>query len=477
MIMRSTEAVDTVAIIGGGISGLSSAFYLQKEARESGKKVNIILLEQGDRLGGKINTLIKEGFVIEKGPDSFLSRKRAIIDLAEEVGFADEIVSINPQAAKTYIVSEGRLHTIPKGLVLGIPTDIIAFLQSSLVSANGKWEALKDIFMPASPKLEDESLGLFLERRIGRELVAKIAEPLLAGIYAGDLRKLSLQATFPYFSDYEQQFGSLILGSRQSRRMQAEANKGQLPPTFMTFKRGLSSLVSAVINQLNDVDIRLNSAVEKLEKKDSGYTLSMQDGTQLDVTSVIVTTPAFHAKKLLSPYVDIQALEQIRYVSVANVVLAFNKDELGIDFDGSGFLVPHAENMHITACTWTSKKWLHTAPDDKVLMRCYVGHSEDQQSILLDDSALVEAVKKDIRKLLPIKAEPIFTEVTRLNQSMPQYPVGHVHATKQLKQQMEQHLSGVFITGAAFDGVGLPDCIRQGKAIANEALKHIQAES
>src|SRR5690606_8760630 len=166
--MRSTEAMDTVAIIGGGISGLSSAFYLQKEARESGKKLKIMLFEHSDKLGGKINTLQKEGFVIEKGPDSFLSRKKAIIELAEEVGIADSIVPINPQASKTYIVSDGQLHTIPKGLVLGIPTDMLAFLQSTLVSAEGKWEAIKDIFKPAATKQEDESLGLFLERRIGR---------------------------------------------------------------------------------------------------------------------------------------------------------------------------------------------------------------------------------------------------------------------------------------------------------------------
>lgn len=466
--MRSTEAMDTVAIIGGGISGLSSAFYLQKEARESGKKLKIMLFEHSDKLGGKINTLQKEGFVIEKGPDSFLSRKKAIIELAEEVGIADSIVSINPQASKTYIVSDGQLHTIPKGLVLGIPTDMLAFLQSTLVSTEGKWEAIKDIFKPAATKQEDESLGLFLERRIGRELVEKIAEPLLAGIYAGDLRKLSLQATFPYFLDYEQQYGSLILGSRQNRRIQAEANKGQLPPTFMTFKHGLSSLVEAVSAKLTDVDIHLNSTVTKLEKLDSGYRIHLADETTVAVNSVIVTTPAFHAKQLLAPYVDISALEQIRYVSVANVVMAFNKSELGIEFDGSGFLVPHAEQMHITACTWTSKKWLHTAPDDKVLVRCYVGHSEDQQSILLDDDALVEAVKSDIKKLLPIKAEPIFTEITRLNNAMPQYPIGHVTNTKQLKDNMAEKLPGILITGAAFDGVGLPDCIRQGKDCAKQ---------
>lgn len=469
--MRSTETIDTVAIIGGGISGLSSAFYLQKFARESGKKLNIVLLEQGEKLGGKINTLTKEGFVIEKGPDSFLSRKRAIIDLAEDVGIDDEIVSINPQAAKTYIVSDGKLHTIPKGLVLGIPTDMIAFLQSSLVSAQGKWEALQDIFKPAQPKQDDESLGLFLERRIGRELVEKIAEPLLAGIYAGDLRKLSLQATFPYFSDYEQQYNSIIIGSRHNRRLQAEANKGKLPPTFMTFKRGLSSLVAAVEQKLTNVDVKLNCGVEKMDKLDNGYQLTLQDGTTLDANAVIVTTPAFHAKTLLSPFVDVQALENIRYVSVANVVMAFNKEELGVDFDGSGFLVPHSEKMHITACTWTSKKWLHTAPDDKVLLRCYVGHSDDQQSILLDDEALIAAVKADVRTLLPIQAEPIFTEITRLNHSMPQYPVGHVQSTNQLIAQLDAELKGVYITGAAFDGVGLPDCIRQGKALASKVFE------
>lgn len=465
--MRRADSIDTVVVIGGGISGLSSAFYLQRMARESGKQLEIVLVEAEDHVGGKINTLRKNGFVIEKGPDSFLSRKLPIIELAHDLGIENELVSTNPKASKTYIMKESWLHQMPQGLVLGIPTEIIPFLKSSLISSKGKLQALTDLIKPAAPAENDESLGGFLARRLGDEIVTHIAEPLLAGIYAGNLYQLSLNATFPQFAQAEKEFGSLILGSRHNRRVNAEQNKGKQPATFMTFRNGLMTMVDALEKELEDISFKLNTKVVALHKQENNYKVELQNGDVVEANAVIITTPAFAAQPLLTPHIHNDSLGKIRYVSVANVVMAFDANNFNINFDGSGFLIPHSEGLHITACTWTSNKWLHSAPDSKVLLRCYVGHGDDQKSILLDDEQMIEAVRRDLEKTIDLKSEPIFTEVTRLNRSMPQYPVGHLDNIKNLRDEMSQKLPGVWVTGAAFDGVGLPDCIRQGKEAAS----------
>jgi len=474
--MRSAESIDTIVVIGGGISGLSSAFYLRKMAKEQGRTIHIELVEAEQQLGGKINTMRRDGFVIEKGPDSFLSRKLPIIDLAHDLGIEEELVPTNTKAAKTYIMKDGKLHEMPKGLVLGIPTSILPFLATELVSGQGKLTALADVLMGPQPKDDDESLGGFLARRIGDEIVKNIAEPLLAGIYAGDLYKLSLQATFPQFAQYEKDYGSIILGSRHNRAMMAEKNKGKAPATFMTFRKGLSTMVEALKKELEqsaEGTVHTGTKVQAIVKQPDVYHLSLSNGQKLSASAVIVTTPASAANELLQPHIENGMLAAMRYVSVANVVLAFDKASFDVDFDGSGFLVPRSEGLRITACTWTSNKWLHSSPDDKVLLRCYVGHSEDQESIKLDDEALVAAVREDIEKAIGLKAAPIFTEITRLNHSMPQYPVGHVQAIRDFRIELSEKLPGVWVTGAAFDGVGLPDCIRQGKEAASLILDYI----
>lgn len=472
--MRSAESIDTIVVIGGGISGLSSAFYLRKKAKEQGKELRIELIETQSKLGGKINTLHKEGLVIEKGPDSFLSRKLPIIELAHELGIEDELVPTNTKAAKTYIMKNGKLHEMPKGLVLGIPTSILPFLASDLVSGPGKLAALADLLKGSEAREQDESLGGFLARRIGDEIVTSIAEPLLAGIYAGDLYKLSLQATFPQFAEYERKHGSIIMGSRHNRAIMAEKNKGKQPATFMTFRKGLTTMVEALQSALADITVRTETKVEAIEKHDGQYELSLSGGEKLSAQAVIITTPAFSAHQLLQPHIESTMLAEIDYVSVANVVLAFDKASFDAEFDGSGFLVPRSEGLHITACTWTSNKWLHSAPDDKVLLRCYVGHSEDQETVKLDDEALIAAVRRDLKQAIGLQATPLFTEITRLNHSMPQYPVGHVQAVRNLRIEMSEKLPGVFVTGAAFDGVGLPDCIRQGKEAAEIMLDYLE---
>ncbi|CAM2961367.1 protoporphyrinogen oxidase [Paenibacillus sediminis] len=458
-----------IVIIGGGLTGLSSAFYLRKFYRESGLSPQITIIEKDSKMGGKIETLLRDDFVIEKGPDSFLARKTAMIDLAKELNLEQELVSTNPDAKKTYILNKGKLHPMPAGLVLGIPTQLMPFLKSGLVSFGGKVRAMMDFIIPPRRSTEDESLGNFIERRLGAEVLENMTEPLLAGIYAGDTHHLSLQATFPQFGEVEREYGSLIRGMMSGKKPK-ETHSGTKKSMFLTFRKGLQTLVDTLVESLNDVDQRMNTEVRALHLGgESKYKVELGNGDMLHADIVFVTTPTFVTAEILKPHVDVSPLEAINYVSVANVVMAFRKEDVKEMFDGSGFLVPRKEGRNITACTWTSTKWLHTSPDDKVLLRCYVGRSGDEQNVYLPDEALTDLVRNDVRDLMGITAKPLFTEITRLEKSMPQYPVGHIEAIQGLREDLATNLPGVYIVGAGYDGVGLPDCIKQAKEVAQQA--------
>lgn len=477
-----TQKVRRVAILGGGITGLSAAYYLKRFAEERGERVQITVYEGSDRLGGRVNTLRRDGFVIERGPDSFLGRKLPMIRLAQELGLDKELTGTNPAAQKTYMAQNGKLHPMPEGLTLGIPTDIDKFMKTSFVSEEGKRRALEELDIPAGEAGKDESVGAFLERRFGREMVARIFEPLLAGIHAGDLYHLGLLATFPQFKQLEQQFGSVIRGMVENRTAaQAKAGapnpstSGSVPASvFLTFRTGLSSLIEALESRLraDGTELRLGARVVSLAKetgiggKRGFYQLNLSDGMTAEADAVLFTLPAYTGADILGPHIDVEALRNIRYVSVANIVLGYSVAGFEQELDGSGFLVPRTENRYITASTWTSAKWLHTAPEGKRLIRCYVGRAGDEHGVELPDHELTAAVRKDLQELMGLTAVPDFVEITRLRNSMPQYPVGHLQALASLRDDLNRQLPGVLATGAAFGGVGLPDCIEQGREAA-----------
>ncbi|WP_256760056.1 protoporphyrinogen oxidase [Cohnella sp. WQ 127256] len=489
-----TEQIRQVAVLGGGITGLSAAFYLLKQAKESGEKVAVTVFEGSDRLGGRVNTLRRDGFVIERGPDSFLGRKLPMIELARELGIDGELTGTNPEAKKTYISMDGKLHPMPEGLTLGIPSDQEKFGKTELVSEEGKLRALEDLIISSEEDAGDESVGAFLERRMGKEMVERIFEPLLAGIHAGDLYRLGLQATFPQFKQMVREHGSLIAGTQATQQAAAAKakenpisnvntaalNANQLPSTvFMTFRNGLSTLIEALESRLiaEECTIRVGAQVETIErvsgedaKAKESYRLELADGTLVAVDDVLITLPAYTTAQLLAPHMDVSALTNIRYVSVANIVLAYDEVGFNHELNGSGFLVPKGEHRHITASTWTSSKWLHTAPKGKRLIRCYVGRAGDERGVELSDEVLAGVVQRDLYDLMGLTATPIFVEITRLRHSMPQYPIGHIDAIASFRENMKDELPGVLTTGAAFEGVGLPDCIAQGKQAAEALL-------
>ncbi|CAM3501540.1 protoporphyrinogen oxidase [Marinicrinis lubricantis] len=470
-----------LVVVGGGITGLSAAYYAVQKARELDQRLHVTVVEKSGRLGGSVHTLRKDGFVIERGPDSFLSRKLPIIELSQSLGLESEFAGLNPDAKKSYILRYNKLHGMPPGLMLGIPYDDHTFMDTELLSQEGKARVAQELQIPKRVDMSDESLGSFVERRLGKEMLENIVEPLLAGIYAGDLSKLSLQATYPQFHQLEQQYGSIIKGTGESRNQTAAS--AELPEyakksAFLTYKNGLSTLIQALTESLGGagVDFLQETAVQSVQPADGGVTIHLTRGEQpseLQADAVIFAVPAFQLAKLLSGYPKVEKLGSMEYVSVANVVLAYKQKQLHVKNDGTGFLIPRTEGRFITACTWTSVKWPHTAEEGDTLIRCYVGRAGDQRHLEMTDEEIQEQVKADVFDLMGIEAEPDFITLTRLNRAMPQYPVGHLTRIREAREELLQAIPNARMTGAAFEGVGLPDCIRQGRDTARELVESL----
>jgi oxygen-dependent protoporphyrinogen oxidase len=469
-----------VVIIGGGITGLSAAFYLKRFAAEKELPVRFHLFEKEAHFGGKIQTEQFQGFVMEKGPDSFLARKTAIIDLCRELGLEGELVGTNPQARKTYVLHQGKLHRLPPGTQMGIPTQFGPFATTGLLSVRGKARALMDLVLPRLETEADQSLGGFLARRLGDEVLEAIAEPLLAGIYAGDARALSLRATFPQFEQIEKKYRSLILGILAQKREAQAASSGSRPGSvFLTVKSGLGTLVEKLTEALGAGVLHAQRSVTRITPQASAgstaYAVELEEGETITADAVVITTPAFAAAEVMPQEGAIHSLlKQIPYVSVATIVLAYPQEAISFPLDGSGFVVPRKEGRTITACTWVSSKWPHTTPEGYKLLRCYVGRAGEETIVERTDEEIVARVRRDLSEIMGITAEPLFTRVTRWRQSMPQYTVGHLDRLQQLESAIMQRWPGVWIAGAGYKGLGMPDCILEGKKTAEQAIAYLQ---
>ncbi|WP_281976141.1 protoporphyrinogen oxidase [Halobacillus litoralis] len=460
-----------VIVIGGGISGLTSAYYLQKEVREKGLDYDVQLLESNESLGGKISTIQKDAFTIERGPDSFLARKESAGRLAREVGLGGDLVPNG--TGQSYILVDGKLHKMPSGSFMGIPTRIRPFLFSGLFSPVGKLRAAMDLVKSKKTVEGDQSLGLFFRRRLGNQVVENLIEPLLSGIYAGDIDRLSLQSTFPNFYDLEQEHGSLIKGLRKTYPIRTPKKGEKKPSMFRTLKHGLGSLVKAIEEQLEPGSIRTSIQVDHIEKKENGYHLLLSDGTVEEADAIIMATPHFAAQRMLSQYEFLETFKETNATSVANVAMAFDASAIKKDIDGTGFVVSRNSDFRITACTWTHKKWPHSTPEGKVLLRCYVGKPSDQEVVDMSDEEIQEIVLKDLNKTMDITAKPEFSVVTRWHDAMPQYKVGHKERLNEITEQMEKELPGVYLAGGSYRGIGLPDCIDQGEAAVQKVLQYL----
>jgi oxygen-dependent protoporphyrinogen oxidase len=459
-----------VVIVGAGITGLSAAFYLQKELKERGLQWRVTLLESSNRLGGKIQTLVRDGFIMEQGPDSFLERKKSASQLVRDLGLADELV--HNQTGQAYILHRDQLLPIPEGAVMGVPTRLKPFAFTSLVSPAGKIRAIADLFLPRSKQSEgeDQSVGSFFRHRLGDEVVDRIIEPLLSGIYAGDIDKMSLMSTFPQFAEMEKQYRSLILAMKTMRPSKPTATKPM--GIFLTLKKGLQSMVKAIEEQLTQVNVIKGKPLRLVEKSEQGYLLHLTHEEPLQADAIIMATPHQVSRQVLGNADFLKPLHD-HPVSVATVILAFPKNAVHLTKEGTGFVVPRTEPYTITACTWTHKKWPHTAPPGKALLRCYVGRAGDEEIVDKPDDEIVDVVIRDMKRVFPITDNPEFTYVTRWKSAMPQFVVGHQAWLKQLNEEMAIHYPGIFLVGSSYAGSGIPDCIDQGKKAVQDVLKYL----
>lgn len=468
------EENQKVVIIGGGITGLTTAYYLQKEAQEKNLPIEIKLIDSSRRLGGKMQTVIRDGFTIERGPDSFMERKTSIIRLAKEVGMFEQLVPNS--AGKSYVLINEKLHPMPGGSIMGIPTEICPFITTGLFSVPAKIRAAADFILPRSESGKDQSLGKFFRRRLGDEVVENLIEPLLSGIYAGDIDQLSLMSTFPQFYEVEQKYRSLIIGMKKSTPSKSKKpeEKVKTKGGFLTFKSGLQSFAEAVEAKLEPNSILKGHRVDKVKKIAKKYEIYLNNGETLTADCVVAATPHKVTQAMFSQYSFFDTLKYVPSTSVATVALAFPVEAIKRDIDGTGFVVSRNGDYSITACTWTHKKWAHSTPKGKVLLRCYVGRAGDETIVDLSDDRIIKIVLDDLKKTMDITMDPDFTIVSRWNNSMPQYTVGHKQRLETIHEHIKTELPGVFLAGSSYGGVGVPDCIDQGEVAVKKVLEYLK---
>ncbi len=466
-----------IMIVGGGIAGLSAAFFAKKKSPDS----KITLMESGPRWGGKIITerVAFDGgvFIIEGGPDAFLASKPYATALCKELGLSERLQGTNPNRKNTYVLHRNQLLPLPDGLAMMIPTNVEAILKTRLVSPFSKARMGMDFLLPAKPHNGDESLGAFVSRRLGREAYENLIEPLMSGIYAGDGDQLSLASTFPYLRDLELKYGSLARGALKMRKQSNTRLVQGSRSAFLTPTTGLAEIVEALAKflQTHNVDMHLNTSVSRISKINSNYRLELKSGSTLDSDSVIVATPAPVSGTLFSSFDPELAsvLQSIPFASTATVSLAYRKSDLPRPLDGYGYVIPRGEERHALACTWTSTKFPHRAPEGYALLRVFVGRAG--QAIPWSEKDLLELAKEELNLTLGIIAGPVLSRVFMWENAMPQYNLGHPEILKRIDAALEKY-PGLALAGNGYRGIGIPDCIHSGELAVNKVLENIQAE-
>ncbi len=473
-----------IAIIGGGIAGLAAAHRIQEEIT-SGASLECVVFEGADQFGGKIATERFDGFVVERGPDSFISQKPAAIQLCKKLGLGDRLVGTNPDRTKTYVYTGKKLVTMPDGLSLMIPTKFLPFALTPLFSIPGKIRMGLDLLIPKKRGKADESLASFVRRRMGEEALQKMAEPMLAGIYASDPETMSINSTFPMFVQTEQKYRSLILGML-ARKRQMLMHKPKAKPgnnhqpfsLFMTLKNGLGEMVDAAIEKSPDVKFRANAKVREVVRDGDEWKLILEDGETVEADAVIFAIPAKLSAELLKPFAPkvAELLQGIKYVSTATATFAYKKEGFSHSLNGFGFVVPKAEKRKILACTWTSSKFPHRTPEGYVMLRCFVGGAVQEDLAEQDEDAIAEMVKHELRDLMGIVQEPVVAKVFHNKKSNVQYRVGHAALIDSVYSALNE-FPGLFLAGSAYRGIGIPDCIQNGTQTAEAAIDFLAGKS
>ncbi len=464
--------VPRVVVVGGGITGLTAAYAVVRARPD----IAVTLLEAKDRLGGNIVTERHDGFVIDGGPDSFLRTKPDAVALCRELGLGGELITTSERGRKVYFVHEGALEEMPGGMALAVPTRLGPLLSTPLLSTRGKLRAAIEPVIPRH-RGGDESIEAFIGRRLGPDAARSLAAPLLGGIYAGDIDKLSIRATFPQLVALEEKHGSLVRGLFEAARAESEQAKMGLlswlmreaksvPSPFNSLRNGMGTLIDALARSLPDGAVRTGEPVVGLRQAENRWAVETKTGERLLADAVILAAPAHAAARAVPDEELAEELSGIPYLSTATVFFAFDQKDVEHRLDAVGFVAPKGE-AEILAATWVSSKWDGRAPEGRVLMRAFVGGSRSPSRVRdASDEDLVADSKSELERLMGRLGTPLFTRVFRYENANPQPIVGHRDRLARIESHLGK-LRGLFVAGAAFDGVGIPDCVRQGRAVAD----------
>ncbi len=479
-----------IIIVGGGIAGLGAAYKVTRAASE-GHGIEFVLIEKDRRLGGKIQTEIVSDptgggrFIVDGGPDCFLTEKPACHRIAKLTGIYDDELPTDDSRRRTWILSRGKLHQMPDGVMMFAPTKFIPFATTGLFSWPGKIRMGMEFFIPpkkvAPDEFNDETLESFVVRRMGRECLDHLAEPLVGGIHASDPAKMSLAATFPRLLEMEQKYGSLMKGFIAARRMVEEmrrkypAKRDEKPRTFFTsFVNGMQQLTDRMADAAGRERMRTGVAVSSLQHTSAGGWRSLlSDGSAIDGDAVIIATESWAAEPLVRSHDQAiaDALANIPASSSATISFAFNEDEVGFDLNAFGVLCPLVEGRALMAATYSSTKWPGRAPKGKVLLRGFVGGPHNQEVMERSDEELVRVVRSEFRDILGFNpnAKPLFTRVFRWHLGMPQYTMGHLSRVELIEERSAK-IPGLALAGGCYRGVGLPNCVESGERAVSKIL-------
>jgi oxygen-dependent protoporphyrinogen oxidase len=456
-----------IAIVGGGISGLAAAYALEQK-RLAGAEVEYAVFEGSSRFGGVLVTDHVDGCLIEAGPDSFLTEKPWASDLCRQLGLDDQLIGSNDAERKTYILTRGHLVEMPDGLMFMVPTKITPAVLSPLFSTQTKVRMAREWFHPPHKADGDESVAAFVERHYGPEMVDRLADPLLSGVYGGEATQLSVRAVLPRFAEMEAKYGSLGRAMLAARKKMAQGTKGPPRPLFSSLKDGMQQMVDALLAQLPPDSFHANVAVQAVQPQGGGWTVSAGlDSDQFD--AVILAVPAGHAARLLQLASQNLAgeLGAIAYSSSVTLTLGYDKAVRESLPPGFGFLVPRSEGIRMLAATFVHNKFPHRAPPDRALIRCFLGGARDEAILDLSGEEIVSIARNELRKILGLAAEPLFARVYKWRAAMAQYAVGHLERLQRI-EALCKGLPGLALAGNGYRGIGVPDCVRSGTEAASQ---------
>ena len=474
----SVDPSRRIVVIGGGITGLAAAHRLVEKSQTANQSVEIVLLEASGRVGGVFGTEQIGNYTIETGADSFITNKPGGIELAKRLGMEDRLISPNKEFQRSLILHRGETVVTPVGFNLLAPSQVWPMLKTPLLSPLGKARMAAEYFVPRKQNEEDESLASFVRRRFGQEMLDRIVQPMVGGIYTSDPESLSLKATLPRFVEMERKYGSLIKGLRKKSKKEKQSKQasGARYGLFATPEAGMSDLLNTLLAAIQDrVQVRLNTKVTSLSNNENGYSLDFEGGETIEASAVVLALPTYRSAELLSSISQelSDTLKQIEYASSAILVSGHSLANIEHPLNAFGLVIPHIENRKILAVSFLSRKFPQRAPEGKAILRTFIGGAMQPEEIEKSDEQVIETALSELKAILGVSGTPEFTRLVRYNRAMPQFSVGHLERLATIRELASQ-FPKIGLAGNGYEGVGIPDCITSGEVAANSVWGSVQ---